>query len=185
MNIFVGCSSRDVGNTAYNRAADEIGSYIARKGHTLVFGGCKEGLMGRVYSKVYGHGKVICTQAKVYEEVERAKQSTEEEGKKSEVHISETINQRKDSFIQMSDVLVFLPGGIGTVDEFFASIESKRGGEHNNPMIIVNVDGYFDPMLAVLERTYSEGLASLETKKLYHIANSVEEAILALEVIEK
>ena len=184
MNIFVGCSSRDVGNTTYNHTADEIGDYIAKNGYGLVFGGCREGLMGRLYSKVYGRSKVICTQTRVYESEVRELQASEDEDKKSEVYISETINRRKDAYIEKSDILVFLPGGIGTLDELMASIESKRGGEHNHPIIIVNVDGFFDYWLKELERFYDEKLASVESKNLYHICSTVEEAILALETIK-
>ena len=184
MNIFVGCSSRDVGNTAYNYAADEIGSYIARKGHSLVFGGCKEGLMGRLYAKMYGNGKVICTQTKAYESGVMELQALEDEDKKLEIYISDTINMRKDAYIQKSDVLVFLPGGIGTLDEIMASIESKRGGEHNHPIIIVNVNGFFNHWLDALEKIYNENLANVESKNLYHICDTVEEAILTLESID-
>lgn len=185
MNIFVGCSSRDVGNTAYNHAADEIGSYIARNGHNLVFGGSKQGLMGRVYSKVYGHSKVICTLAKIYEEEAKVLQASEEENNKSEVIITATINERKDAIFNLSDVLVFLPGGIGTVDEFMASLESRRSGEHSHPIIIVDVNNSFKKVLEVLEKIYAEELANPKTKELYYVAKSVEEAISAIETISK
>lgn len=176
MNIFVGCSSRDVGNSMYNHAADEIGDFINRRGHTLVFGGCEEGLMGRVYARV-SPKKVICTLTKVYEEEVRNIDATE-------INISDTINRRVDAFLNISDVLVFLPGGIGTLHELFACLETRRS-EHDKPIIIVNVDGFFDSVLVMLEKIYSEGLANPKTRQLYHVSDCISDAIMALKTFEE
>ena len=176
MKIFVGCSSRDVGNEIYNGIADEIGEFIARNGHCLVFGGCSEGLMGRVYAKVNAsNGNVIARQAKVYKD--------ELIGLKADIEVFDTINQRKDGYTKIADVLVFIPGGIGTIDELISAIETRRSGEHKNPILIVNEDNFFGDLLNMLEKIYSEGLASEAVKGLYYVANSLNEAISALEVI--
>ena len=94
MKIFVGCSSRDVGNHDYNRVADALGEWIAANGHDLVFGGCGEGLMGRIFRKVHGRGKVYATQAKVYKEELIGLDA-------DEIHVIDTINQRKDYYAQL------------------------------------------------------------------------------------
>ena len=179
MNIFVGCSSRDVGNKLYNSVADKVGEYIAKNGHNFVFGGCGEGLMGRIYSIVKkGKGRVIATQAKIYKE-QVMKLDVDK------VDILDTINERKDKYLEYSDILVFIPGGIGTLDELINAIETRRSGEHTNHIIIVNEDNFFGDFLNMLDKIYSEGLASNSTKELYYIANNVEDAIKKLDEICK
>ena len=168
--IFVGCSSRDVGNEKYNYVADTIGAWIASQGYELVFGGCGEGLMGRVFNQVKGRSKVHATQARVYQD--------ELDGiDNCEKHVIDTINQRKDFYAQLADALVFLPGGIGTLDEIISGIETRRSGEHKCPIVIINESGYFDPIIQMLNRAYDQGFASKSDKQYYYIADNVEQAI--------
>lgn len=170
MKIFVGCSSRNVGNADYEYVADSIGGWIAENGHDFVFGGCSEGLMGRVFRKVKGHGKVYATQAKVY--------SDELIGLDADIiNVSDTINQRKDYYTGLADVLVYIPGGIGTLDELISGIESRRSGEHKNPIVIVNENNFFGNLLDMLERIYNENLASANVKELYYVADTIDDAI--------
>ncbi len=170
MKIFVGCSSRNIGNPDYDRVADTIGEWIAANGHEFVFGGCGEGLMGRIFNKVKGRSKVYATQAKVYQD--------ELEGLAAdEIHVIDTINQRKDYYAQLADVLVYIPGGIGTLDELISGIETRRCGEHTKPLIIVNENNFFGPLLEMLEKIYGENLASESVKKYYYVADSVESAV--------
>ncbi len=174
MKIFVGCSSRNIGNPVYNLVADGIGEWIGANGHELVFGGSNEGLMGRVYRKVKSHDCVVhATQAAVYKEDLEA---LDIDSKYK--HLIQTINQRKDFYAQLANVLVYLPGGIGTMDEIFTAIETRRSGEHTNPIIILNVEDFFGPLLEMLDKVYDEGLATRETTEpLYYVANTLEEAI--------
>ncbi|MBP3707625.1 MAG: LOG family protein [Clostridia bacterium] len=155
----------------YNEIADKIGEFIASNGHALVFGGCSMGLMGRVYSKAKSGGaKVIATQAKVY--------ADELEGVEAyDVKVLDTINDRKNCYKRCADVLVFIPGGIGTLDEFIDALETRRAGEHLCPMLIVNADGLYDGVLDTLDRMYKENLASYGTRELYHAVHTADEAI--------
>lgn len=179
MNIFVGCSSRNINNPVYNEIADKIGEFIAENGHTLIFGGCSTGLMGRVYAKVKNGGaKVIATQAKVYAHELKGLDL-------DELKILNTINERKNSYKKYADALVLLPGGIGTLDEMIDSLETRRAKEHVCPIIIVNVNGLFDGVLQTLDRMYEENLASDSTKSLYHVVNNVDEAIKLLSQINE
>lgn len=170
MKIFVGCSSRDIGNERYNYVADKIGEWIASEGHELVFGGCGEGLMGRVYNKVKGRCKIHATQAKVY-------QDELDDIDECEKYVIDTINQRKDFYSQIADVLVYLPGGIGTMDEIVTGIETRRCGEHTKTLIIINESNFFEPLFQMLEKIFKEGLASESVKECYFVADNVEQAI--------
>ncbi|MBQ3408686.1 MAG: TIGR00730 family Rossman fold protein [Clostridia bacterium] len=170
MKIFVGCSSRDVGNADYNHVADRVGEWIATSGHDLVFGGCGKGLMGRIFSKVKGHGKIYATQAKVYQDEVIGLDA-------DSIEVIDTINQRKNRYTELADVLVFIPGGIGTLDELISGIETRRSGEHENPIVIVNEGNFFGALLEQLEKIYDEELASESVKKYYYVAKTVDEAI--------
>ena len=180
MNIFVGCSSIETDNEVYNETARKMGNFIVEGNHNLIFGGCDVGLMGRVYSIVSKSPKseVFVAAAKAYEDCLQPFLA-------SKSHIFGTINQRKDAFIALSDVAVFLPGGIGTVDELLAVIETKRAHEHNLPIIIVNEGGHFNHLLNFFEKIYDEGFAEARTRQLYFVAKTFDEAAKRLSNISK
>lgn len=178
MRVFVGCSARDIGNEQYNRVADVLGEWIATNGHDYVFGGCGNGLMGRIFKKVSGRGKVYATQAKAYQDQLEGLDA-------DEVRVIDTVNQRKDNYAQLADVLVFIPGGIGTLDELISGIETRRCGDHNKPIVIVNESNFFGPFFEMLEKIYKENLASISAKELYYVADTVEDAIEKLTEISK
>ena len=172
MNIFVGCSSRDTENEAYNKIAEDIGNFIVNGKHNFVFGGCSFGLMGKIYSVVTksSESKIIISMARAYaDELNTLSYS--------DVYLFDTVNERKNTLIDLADVIIFIPGGIGTIDEIFSAIETRRNHEHNKPIIIINVNNYFESLLDMLERIYSEGFADYKNKELYYVANSFEEAI--------
>lgn len=177
MNIFVGCSSRDVGNQDYNKLAESIGKYIVSKNYNLILGGCNKGLMGKVYDVVLKNSKdnIIISTTKLYEDDLK-------DISYNKSYIFDTVNERKDSFIRLADVAVFLPGGIGTLDELLAIVEAKRQKEHNLPIIIVNINNFFDPLIEMLNKIYNQGFANYSCENLYYISDNIE---MAIDCIEK
>ena len=178
MNIFVGGGSLDIGNTNYNEAATKIGEYITNKGHNFIFCGCETGIIGKVFEDVSknNNSKIFVTTTKEYIECLKNPIYTK-------IDVLDTINQRKDLFMKLADALVFLPGGIGTVDEIMTAIETKRTHNVNLPIIIINVDNYFNPLLEMLDKMYKEELADIKCKDFYYIANSSDNAIKYLETL--
>ena len=172
MNIFVGCSSRNTENENYNKIAEKIGNFIVKKGHNFVFGGCDVGLMGKIYSIVSKStkSKIIVTIAKAYADDLK-------DLSYSKAYMFDTVNERKNAFIELADVMIFIPGGIGTIDELFTAIETRRNHEHNVPIIVINENGFFEQLLNMLERIYDEGFADSENCQLYFVADTVDEAI--------
>ena len=79
--------------------------------------------------------------------------------------------------IDNCDVILFLPGGIGTVYEIWAAIESKRSHEFNKPIIIYNAFGYFDPVIMMLDKIFAENFASLNDRTAYVVLNSQTEVL--------
>ena len=171
MNVFVGCSSRETSNEYYNRIAEEIGNLIAEGKHNLIFGGSDIGLMGKVYTAVSKgtESKIFIASVKPYD-YHLVNLSY------SSATIYLTTNERKEAFYKMADVMLFLPGGIGTLDEIFSAIEAKRTGEHNKPIIIVNANNFFKHLLEMLNQIYDEGFADRNNSEIYSVVNSIEEA---------
>lgn len=180
MNIFVGCSSRNTENEIYNRIAEEIGNFIVKEGHNFVFGGCDLGLMGKIYAIVSNAPKseIIVTIAKAYA-VDLKSLSY------SKAYIFNTVNERKNAFINLADVMIFIPGGIGTIDELLTAIETLRNHEHNVPIIVINENGFFNQLLSMLERIYDEGFADSKNRQLYFVVDTVDEAIEYLSELSK
>lgn len=172
MNVFVGCSSRNTNNEYYNRIAEEIGNFIVSGEHNFIFGGCESGLMGKIYSTVSKGKKsdIIVTIAKAYEDDLKTLSY-------SKAYMFDTVNERKNAFTQLADVLIFLPGGIGTVDELLTAIETRRNHEHNIPIIVINANNFFGHLLNMLDRIYDEGFADSKNRQLYLVADTVDEAI--------
>ena len=169
-NIFVGCSSRNIDNRNFNKLAEDIGNFIVENNLNYVFGGCKDGLMGKIYSIVKNSDSdIIVTMAKAYEEELKGLSY-------SKSYLYNTVNERKNGFISLSDIMLFIPGGIGTIDELFTAIEACRSNDYNVPIIIINIDEIFNPVLDMLEKIYQLGLADTKSRELYFIANSFDEA---------
>jgi hypothetical protein len=172
MNIFVGCSSRNTNNECYNRIAEKIGDFIVSGKHNFIFGGCETGLMGKIYSIVSKEKKsdIIVIISKAYEDDLKNLSY-------SKVYMFDTVNERKNAFIELADVMIFIPGGIGTVDELMTAIETRRNHEHSIPIIIINVNNFFGHLLHMLDQIYDEGFADSKNRQLYLVADTIDEAI--------
>lgn len=91
--------------------------------------------------------------------------------------VTKTINARTDASIEHSDILLFFPGGIGTIYELLSCIETKRAGEHKKPIIIANFYGIFDDLLQQLEKCYQQKFAELENKDTYVVGQNAQQVI--------
>ena len=170
MNIFVGCSSRDEIPSLYidecNNVLDKLFSYK----YKLVFGACGKGLMGTSYNNALKHNcEIIGIYPSVYEDEAR-----ELEGQKIVVN---TVSERTDKVVGESDILLFLPGGIGTIYELLTAIESKRANEHNKAILVYNCFGFYDNLLMQLEKMYDELFMSDKDKKTYLVFDDSEKLI--------
>ena len=174
MNIFIGCSSQNAHNLRYKNEAEKLGNFINTNKHTLVFGGCNSGLMGVIYNSIANKTDyIVAVLSKAYENDLNSLSY-----KKS--YVFDTIIERKQCFYDHSDALVFLPGGIGTLDEIISAIESKRNHEHSLPILIVNTNGFFNPLLNMINKIYAEGFTNPKFSKLYHVVNSCDDVIKLL-----
>ena len=184
MKIFVGCASRNTDVAEYNKLAENIANYIVKGNHSYVFGGCNNGLMGVIYEIVNAsNGCIVADGVKAYkDEIINLVENNSNPNLKADIH--NTINERTNAVFKNSDVIVFITGGIGSLYELLSAIETKRAGEHNNPIFIVNINGYYDDLVRMLEKTYSEGFASVSNKDVYTICYSFEELEKKLDIIQ-
>ncbi len=91
--------------------------------------------------------------------------------------LTDNISDRTRAAVLNSDALIYLPGGIGTVYELFATLELKRCHEFDKPIVLYNSCGYFDDVLALLDKMVNENFILEEAKNLYHVSNSYEDTI--------
>ena len=168
MKIFVGCSSRDnIPGKYYDKCYDLL-SKLFSNNFDLVFGACNKGLMGLAYKAALSNNSdIIGIYPDAY--VDEAK----------DLNIVDipvkTVSDRTDMVIKESDILLFLPGGIGTVYDLFTAIESKRAGEHNKPIIIYNVDGFYDKLVSLLSKMSSEKfINNHDFKNNFYIFDSID-----------
>lgn len=148
LSICVYCGSRDNVATAYVRAAEEAGHWLASHGIRLVYGGGNTGLMGALANAALtAGGEVYGVIPQSLVNVERAHKGL------TELKVVETMHQRKQAMAEASDAFLALPGGIGTFEEFFEVWTWRQLGYHDNPIGLLNTDGYYDGLLEFIHHS--------------------------------
>ena len=181
MNITVYCGALEGANPEYVNRARELGAWMAENGHTLVYGAGNAGMMGAVSDGVIENGgKVIGVTPNFFVKAEVTRDDL------TELIVPENMNERKAVMIELGDAFIALPGGTGTLDEISEVIALKRLGklgEINKPVMIYNVEGYynrlfeyFDDMLAsdYCEETDRNNI--IEVRELSDIAEVMKTA---------
>lgn len=142
MNITVYCGALEGANPEYVKRARELGAWMAENGHTLVYGAGNAGMMGAVSDGVIeGGGSVIGVTPNFFVKAEVTRDDL------TELIIPESMHERKARMIELGDAFIALPGGTGTLDEISEVIALKRIGklgEINKPVMIYNVEGYYN-----------------------------------------
>lgn len=178
MNICLyGSGSRKIDET-YTDAAYELGCRMAEKGHTLVFGGGDTGMMGACARGVHdneGHSIGIAP-----EWIGSFEPLCEGCG---EFIYVDTMDERKQKFLENSDAFIISPGGIGTLDEFFEVITLKKLKRHEKEIIIFNIDHFYDKMLEMIDEMNEKGFL-YKQEHLFRVANDVDEIFEILEELE-
>ncbi len=146
MNICVYCSANNNIADKYKKLASELGSRIAKSGHTLIFGGATGGLMTSVSEAVAKEGGEVIgvIPGRIIAAGRESKICTE-------LHIVKNMNERKERMKQLADMFVCLPGSYGTLDEMFDVIASGTVGEHAKPLYILNYEGFYNPLLEQIQ----------------------------------
>lgn len=161
-SVCVYCGSRQGSDPAYAQAAREVGAAIGRRGWELVYGGGKVGLMGVVADAVLEHGgRVVGVIPRILMEREVGHRGLHE------LHVVETMHQRKQMMAERAGAFLALPGGIGTMEELFEVWTWRQIGYHDQPVGLLNVSGYYDALLSFLQRSVDSGfLAAAQMQAL-------------------
>ncbi len=176
MDICVFCSSASDLDQCYVQAAEDLGKAIAERGHTLVFGGYDMGLMGAAAkSALAAGGKAIGITT---EGLSRKGRSIV--GGITAMEAAD-LAERKSEMVRLSDAFVTLPGGLGTLDEFFSVISSAKAGETTGKIALLNVNGYFDPLIQMLDESCAKGLNRGDWRTLGNAFSDVDELLSWLE----
>ena len=150
-NICVYCGSGTGHNPAYVEAAREFGRILVKEGIGLVYGGGSLGLMGEIARTVlHDGGHVTGIIPSFLSEREHMLLEVQE------LHVVEDMHQRKRLMFLKSDAFVALPGGLGTLEEFVEQLTWSQLGRHNKPIVLANIDGFWDPLLFLFKRMQSE-----------------------------
>ena len=168
--IAVFCSASEVIDPVYFRCADEVGQWIGENNYCLVYGGASLGMMERV---------AVATKAAGGTVVGVVPTKLEQNGKVSQlldvVLMTNNLSDRKDKMIEMSDLLIALPGGVGTLDEIFHAVAAVSIGYHHKKIVLFNLDGFYDTLLALLDEMKQKGFIRHSISEYITVVNSIDE----------
>ncbi len=173
--ICVFCGSSDGKQSTYTEQGYALGRTMALRGIGLVYGGGGIGVMGAVANGVIeGRGEVIGIIPHALAAKERALHPQHLAAGEIEMRIVNTMHERKAMMVELSDAFIILPGGFGTFDEMFEIITWAQLGIHQKPIGLLNVAGYFDPMLAMIERAIADGFIQQRYRDLILVDSEIE-----------
>ncbi len=170
--LAVYCGSAAGSRREFADAALATAAAMTDRGVDLVYGGGRLGLMGLIADSVLAHGGQaygVITKALVNLEIAH-------DGL-TELHTVETMHERKAKMTDLADAFLALPGGIGTLDELFEAWSWKALGYHKKPLCLLNVDGYWDGMIAFIDHATKSGFLSQQRREQLLVASTPNEAL--------
>jgi uncharacterized protein (TIGR00730 family) len=170
-SIAVFCAAADGAQPLYREVAMKLGRALADRGLGLIYGGAKVGLMGAVAdATLAAGGYVVGVIPHVLVDLEVAHEGI------SELHVTSTMHTRKALMAERADAFVILPGGFGTLEEMFEVLAWQTLKIHDKPVVLLNVDGFYDKLLEFLDGCETEGMLR-GNRGILLVANNVEEAL--------
>jgi uncharacterized protein (TIGR00730 family) len=167
-SLCVYCGSRHGARPEYTQAARELGREIGTRGWQLVYGGGNVGLMGEVANATLAAGgRVVGVIPRVLKEREVGHPALHE------MHVVETMHQRKQMMAERAHAFIALPGGIGTFEELFEVWTWRQLGYHDQPIGLLNVAGYYDALVSFMSKTVTEGFLSTQQLDAVSVATEV------------
>ena len=175
-SLCVYCGSSGRGRASHHEAAIRLGGIMAAAGVRLVYGGGRIGMMGLVADAVLaGGGEVVGIIPRFLDQVEVGHSGV------SRLIVTENMHERKEKMAELSDAFLILPGGLGTLDETFEILTWKQLQLHDKPVVIADIDGYWRPLMTLIDRMIEENYAKPENRELFRVVSSVDEVLPTLE----
>lgn len=174
--VCVFCGAKDGNDPRWARAAVDTGRELARHGWTLVYGGGRVGLMGAVADgALSAGGEVVGVIPKPLMDRELAHRGL------ARLEVVSDMAVRKTRMIDLSDVFVALPGGLGTLDELFEVLTLRQIGEHTKPTVLLNLHGYWDGLLAACRGLVDAGFVHSADLDAMDVAHDIDALMAALQ----
>ena len=170
MKICVFCSANQQIDPAFFAMTEELGAWAAENGHSIVYGGVNQGLMEALAKAAKAHGgRTIGIVPMIVEKSGRLSDYVD-------VEIPcDNLSDRKQLMMDQSDVFIALPGGIGTIDEVFTVAASATIGYHDKLVILYNMNGFWNPLIAMLDDLQTKGMIRGDWRHYIKTADSIEE----------
>jgi uncharacterized protein (TIGR00730 family) len=175
VRVCVFCGSSTGASPAFAAAATELGATLAAKGIGLVYGGADVGLMGILAdAALAAGGEVVGVMPGALVEKEIA------HARLTEMHVTSSMHERKALMADLADGFVALPGGLGTFDELCEILTWGQLGMHVKPVVLLDIEGFWGPFVALLDRAVDAGFLRAAHRDLAHRASTVADAIALL-----
>ena len=170
MKICIFCSANDQIDPEFFQLTEELGKWAASEGHTIVYGGVSCGLMECVSKATHeAGGRTIGVIPRIIEQGGRMSQYVD-------IDIPcDNLSDRKQLMEDQSDVFIALPGGLGTLDEVFTIAASATIGYHQKRVILYNMKGFWDKLIAMLDELQAKGLTRRPWRTYLEVANNLDE----------
>lgn len=175
-NICVYCASSSKIGSKYFETAKQLGAILAQKGLRLIYGGGSVGVMGVLADSVLGAGGKVTGVIPQF----MIDAAWQHDGL-TELVITDSMHERKEKMASLGDAAVALPGGVGTLEELLEVITWKQLGIYTKPIVIVNVDGYYDYLIAQLQQAADELFMRPQHLKMWTVVESADQVLEAIE----
>jgi len=180
MRICVYCASSSMVDRKYFKATEKLAKSLVLEGIEVVYGGGAKGLMGQLADTILAHGgKIKGVIPRFMDEIEWGHKEV------SDFEYTDTMHERKARLLEGADAIVALPGGTGTLEELLETITLKRLGLYTGPIIILNTDGFYDPLRQMLERCVEEHFMDTRHRDMWRFVNEPEDVLSTIYNTEK
>ncbi len=176
MNICIFGSANDDIDEDFLNQGYILGKTLANQGYNIVFGGGRDGMMGAVAKGAFeNNGKVYGIAPSWISKFDDPFENCEE------YIYTDGMDDRKELFFKKSDVFIITPGGIGTLDEFFDVVTLKYLQRHEKPIIIFNINNFYDDLIHMLNKMFENNFISSREIKLYEVGNTIDDILDLIE----
>lgn len=175
-NVCVYCGSSDGADPAFVEAATRFGSLLAGANVGLVYGGASIGVMGALARSVLANGgRVVGVIPEFLTRAEVKMTGT------TEMIVTDSMHTRKRVMFERSDAFVALPGGIGTLEELIEMLTWAQLGRHNHPIVIANLNGFWDPLIELLHHMIEQQFVNSSIRRFYGVVDKIEDILPRIE----
>ena len=171
MNITVYLGASRGIDDMYEKEARALGKWIGETGHRLIYGGSKAGLMGVLADAcLQAGGEVIGVEPSFFIEEELQHEGI------TQLIVTQSMNERRAKMIELGEAFIAFPGGTGTLEELAEVMSLRKLGHITDPVVILNIEGYYDPLRSMLEKMVEEGFLDRKELEKIFFAKTVEAA---------